>query len=834
MSRVDPLNFNVIDLIVNLALLVALSNISGFIRQTWEKSRVGALWQGLLFGSIAILGMLRPMAFLPGVFFDGRSVVMSLCGLFFGPLAGAVACGIALIFRMSLGGTGALTGCAVLVASLLLGLAMRGYLARKNVGASWKHFLWLGFFVQATMLSLMLTLPSGMGILVIQSIGLFVLFFYSLVTVLIGKILSSHLDATQILENIRASEELHRSIMDASPDNITITDLDGRILMVSLAGVRMFGFDHSKALLDRMIFDLLDPVDDGKARASWEMMAQGVGSFAGHYRFLSRDGGVFSAEVTARFIRDSQGLPVRVVVILRDITRRLTAEEAKRQAEELMTQFIRNSPIFVYIKEVTETESRVLHLSRNFIEMTGISAKDMVGKRMDELFPADFAAKMTREDQDVVAKGEILELDEELNGRYYTTIKFPIRFEDHVYLAGYTIDITDRKRLAEERLQLEARLAQAQKMEGMGSLAGGVAHDMNNVLGAIMALASANLELVPEGSPVRGAFETILKASERGGKMVRSLLSFARQSLAEERVLDLNVILREEVSLLERVTLAKVHLVLDLAQDLHSVQGDPGALSHAFMNLCVNAVDAMGEGGTLTLRTRNLEGAWVEARVEDSGHGMSRDVLKKAMDPFFTTKVQGKGTGLGLALVYSTVKAHHGQIFLESEPGRGTSVILRFPVFAGTGALEDKPAEPQIRQASASMRVLLVDDDELILSSITSILSVLGHHVSTASSGEKALEALDVDGQAVCAQGFDVVILDLNMPGLGGADTLSLLRKRHPDLPVLLATGRADQRALDLVGRYSKVTLLAKPYGMAELRLQLEAATSGKALPSPE
>ena len=235
---------------------------------------------------------------------------------------------------------------------------------------------------------------------------------------------------------------------------------------------------------------------------------------------------------------------------------------------------------------------------------------------------------------------------------------------------GVLHDITDRKHAERENAQLHAQLLQSQKMESPGLLAGGVAHDMNNVLGAVLALASAHLTLEPEGSPAHRAFGTIQEAASRGGNLVKSLLNFARKSPAEQRALDLNALLLEEARLLERTTLAKVRLELDLAPDLRTVHGDGGALAHAVMNLCVNAVDAMAEGGTLVLRTRNVGEDLAEVRVEDTGCGMAPEVLARALDPFFTTKDVGKGTGLGLSMVYSTVKAHHGKLDIVSEPGR--------------------------------------------------------------------------------------------------------------------------------------------------------------------
>lgn len=376
--------------------------------------------------------------------------------------------------------------------------------------------------------------------------------------------------------------------------------------------------------------------------------------------------------------------------------------------------------------------------------------------------------------------------------------------------------IIERKKAEEQQRQLQAQLQQAQKMESLGILAGGVAHDMNNVLGAILGWASASLETQPEGSTTYRAFDTISRAALRGGALVRSLLSFARQSPAEARELDMNAILREEVHLLERTTLAKVALELELASDLKPMRGDAGALTHALMNLCVNAVDAMPEGGTLTLRTRNAEPPWIEIQVEDTGEGMPTSVLTKALDPFFTTKGVGKGTGLGLSMVYSTVKAHQGEMAIESEPGWGTCVTLRFPACnAEVAPVEAAPAPPPQRRPEV-LAVLLVDDDELIRSSIQALLEAMGHEATAVASGEAALEQMEA------GYGPDVVILDMNMPGLGGAGTLLRLRALNATVPVLLATGRADQAALDLIAAHPQVTLLAKPFTMAQLKGCLE------------
>jgi len=287
-------------------------------------------------------------------------------------------------------------------------------------------------------------------------------------------------------------------------------------------------------------------------------------------------------------------------------------------------------------------------------------------------------------------------------------------------------------------------------------------------------------------------------------------------------VVDLNILIQEEVLLLERTTLGRVRCTTELAPQLPLIRGDASALVHAVMNLCLNAVDAMPEGGELRLRTRPGRGGWVELDVEDTGTGMPREVLERAMDPFFTTKPPDKGTGLGLSIVYSTVNAHQGTMDLHSEPGQGTRVTLRFPAIDFTAVDEAPPPLGGPGETARPMDILLVDDDELIRATLEPVIRCLGHRITLASSGEEALE------QLAAGPPPEVVILDMNMPGLGGQGTLPLLRDRYPDLPVFIATGRIDQAALELTRTYPGVTLIPKPFSMRDLKEHLDAVAADR------
>ena len=382
-------------------------------------------------------------------------------------------------------------------------------------------------------------------------------------------------------------------------------------------------------------------------------------------------------------------------------------------------------------------------------------------------------------------------------------------------------DISGRKRLEAERLEMEQELQHAQKLESIGCLAGGVAHDINNVLTAIMGMASLIGIKYPLDPFIERATNTLQSACARGASLVKGLTNFARKEIEESCPVDLNNLVRSEVALLERTTLQRIELALDLEEGLPLVQGDPSSLANVIMNLCVNALDAMPEGGTLRFRTRSLAGAWAELELEDSGSGMTPEVQAKALTPFFTTKPVGKGTGLGLSIVYGTVKAHGGTVDIASEVGVGTRITLRFKVMEPVAApfataAQDSAPEP-LRQP---LRILVVDDDELICATLPILLEAMLYQVDLASSAQQAIALLEAGLRP------DLVILDNNMPGLRGDAAFRRIRALRPGIPVLFSSGHPDEAMRTLIAAESRVATLDKPYTLPTLSAALTSLQS--------
>ena len=605
---------------------------------------------------------------------------------------------------------------------------------------------------------------------------------------------------------VLAAAEAYQAILRTTHDGHLVVGGDGRILDANERYLQMSGYDLEE-LLAMGIHDLeaAESPRDIVQRTD-KIKSQGSDLFITQH--VRKDRTLLALEVSTTYVRGQD----RFLSFYRDLTDKLAAEKALQSSEAHHREVLRILGEGVTLVDET---GRFILANPEAEHIFGSPAMGLVGRNLRAFLGEDEQGKVDfhrdRRKQGLTDAYQLQIRREDGSLRTLQVSATPSVDEHGQYLGGLAAfrDVTDE-------LKTQDALRLAQKMESLGSLAGGVAHDMNNVLGAILGLASAHLGLHPKDSPAYQAFETIQDASLRGGAMVKRLLAFARQSPIENRELDLNALLLEQARLLEHTTLAKVRLDMQLAPDLGLIHGDASALSHTFMNLCVNAVDAMGEGGTLTFRTRNLEDGQVEVVIADTGCGMAQDVLVKALDPFFTTKDVGKGTGLGLSMAYSTVKAHGGQLQIQSAPAKGTQVGIVFPAAANRAPAPVAPAPAQPLAPAHALGILVVDDDELIRKSTLMLVELLGHEATAAASGEEALALLEQGARP------DLVILDMNMPGLGGKGTLPRLRALRPQVPVLLATGRTDQEAMLLVEGHPRVHLLPKPYSIQELQAALE------------
>lgn len=624
------------------------------------------------------------------------------------------------------------------------------------------------------------------------------------------------------------SMERLQALLAHSWDILSLLDGQGRLIYNSPAAQRLHGFEPEE-MEGRNTFDFFHPEDAGQVAEAFQACLATPGQpVRVEYRYARKGGSWIWMEAVAVNMLDDPGVQA-IVVNSRDISGRVEAQRALRDSELFADRILDTLRDNLAVLDGSGRILKVNQAWRDFATENGWPAGvgwegvDYLGTCAQATgLGAEQAKAVARAIQDLLS-GERSEFtleyacDSPACTRWFQVQVTPFLGHGPARLVMSHQNITNLKLAEEERLHLERQLHRSQKMESLGSLAGGVAHDMNNVLGSVLGMASMQLELLPPESDAHEAFSLITRACQRGAGLVRRLLHFARHDLSEQRVVDLNLLVLETFKLMERTTLSRVRCTTELAPEPQLLRGDANAILHAVMNLCLNAVDAMPEGGSLVLRTLRPTEGWIELEVEDSGSGMAPDVLEKALDPFFTTKPADKGTGLGLSIVYGTMTAHQGTLDLQSREGQGTKVTLRFPAVEAAPPEGGEPAPPAIGTATRVLDVLLVDDDELIRSTFGPVIRCLGHRVRLAACGEEALELLA--GSATP----DVVILDMNMPGLGGRGTLPLLRKRNPDLPVFLATGCVDASALEMSGAFPAVTLIPKPFSMKDLRQHLAA-----------
>ncbi len=398
------------------------------------------------------------------------------------------------------------------------------------------------------------------------------------------------------------------------------------------------------------------------------------------------------------------------------------------------------------------------------------------------------------------------------------------------------IDVTERTRAQEALRVMEDQLRQSQKMEAVGRLAGGVAHDFNNILSIILSYCGMTLAELPEGDPIRDDLREIKKAGERAAELTKQLLMFSRHQLVERRVLDLTKVLGGMEKMIRRLVGADVEVTLLPSPSLGKVTADAGQIEQVVMNLVVNARDAMPRGGKLVLEARNVEldeeyvrshfgvepGSYVMFALSDTGSGMSREVQARVFEPFFTTKEKDKGTGLGLSTVFGIVKQSGGHIWLYSEPGRGTTFKIYLPRTAGPADAPSSPA-PSMVTLRGSETILLVEDDEQVRAVACSILRRHGYRVIEAANGGEALLACEQHTATI-----HLLLSDVILPKISGRQIAERLSPLRPEMKVLFMSGYTDDAIMQHGVLESDVAYLQKPLTPEKLTRAVREVLSRK------
>ena len=638
----------------------------------------------------------------------------------------------------------------------------------------------------------------------------------------------------QSQEALRASEERFRSIFEGAATGMATLSPEGLFLQVNPAFCRFLGF--TEAELQRVNFlDVTHPEDREMSRRVHSDFVANPGQPAElEKRYVRKDGTTAWALTTAQWLYDPQKRPICSVALVQDIGRRKQAEEALRQSEARKGAILETALDAII---TMDHQGRITEFNPAAEKTFGRRREDVLGQKMTGLLiPPALRERHGRGLERYLKTSEphLLGKRIEITAQRADGTEFPVEIAiariphpGPPLFTGFVRDITERKQAEEALRRSEEQLREAQKMEAVGNLAGGVAHDFNNILTGILGYA----EILKMGSPspekVQKAAQVIGAGAQRAARLTEQLLGFARRGKHLNVRVDLNSVIRKVMEVLGRTVDAKIQIQDDFgAEGGALVLGDPAQIHQVILNLAFNAVEAMPDGGTLTFGTQRVRldaaqghahggmapGAYLRVTVADTGHGIPPEVRERIFEPFFTTKERGKGTGMGLAMVYGIVKNHGGFIDLQSAPGQGTTFSLTLPLFHEASAASEEDGQVEKATAARAGRILVVDDEEIVRNVAEEFLSRLGYEVLTAADGQEAVEAYRLSGA-----GIDLVILDMVMPRLGGRECFRALREMNPALRAILSTGYGLNVAAQEILDEGMLGFIQKPYQMDQL-----------------
>lgn len=535
--------------------------------------------------------------------------------------------------------------------------------------------------------------------------------------------------------------------------------------------------------------------------------------------FWCKDGNHFQVEYTVTPIIDGEK-PEGAVVVFKDISERIRSESGLRESEERLQAIINNTTAVITLKN---TDGRYILVNKRFEELFKMSGDRILGLTDYDIFPDKQAAIIHANDQKALKSNSQLEFIEEVpqeDGMHtYLSVKFTLtRNDGRPYaICNVATDITERKRT-------EDALRRAQKMEAIGQLTGGIAHDFNNLLGIIV----GNLDLLHDelgDSPARQHANSALKAALRGSDLTRRLLAFSRKATPETKPLCVNQIITDMQNLIEKSLTASISVQVALHEDLWLTDINQGEFEDAIINLAVNARDAMPNGGTLYIATRNTvidesysknhtgaePGEYVLISVRDTGSGINEDIIEKVLDPFFTTKPGSKGSGLGLSMVYGFVKRVRGYINLISKIGMGTTVEIFLPRSEHNEAYISQGPSTDMIQQGGDETILIVDDEPDLALIAEGILSKYGYRVLKAGTAAEAIAIIEK------RHDIDLLFSDVVMPGgMDGYALAQYTKLNHPNIKIILASGFTQITNRQQYGA-SEHAMLRKPYRKTEL-----------------
>ena len=639
---------------------------------------------------------------------------------------------------------------------------------------------------------------------------------------------------TRTFQSSASSEAQFRQIVEIAREGIWMLDLNQKVTYLNHAIADLLGYRRDD-VIGKSVFDFMAPEEMEISRKIFD--AQLIGKLGPREVMLKRaDGTYVWTLVSGSNIHDEAGERAGALGVFVDISDRKRAEAALQSKQQaLETALEVNSNLIdstLDVVCVTDEGGRLVSVNKRVTEVWGYDPDDMIGRNF-RTYLAPEEVLLGRQKVTDFRAGRIGKDPFEVNVRHkdghYVLMSASLSWnEKHQLMFAYLRDLTEQK-------ALEERLQQAQRLEAIGQLTGGVAHDFNNLLTVILGNAETLADRLSHDQQSRMLAEMTRTAAERGSDLTNRLLAFARQQALVPKPCDVADLLTRMEGLIRRVVDNNIEIICEGKDGLRDVLVDRSQLETAILNIAVNARDAMPDGGRLIISTGNVTldasnaelggetkpGAFVEIALRDTGSGMSKDTLARAFEPFFTTKSVGEASGLGLSMVYGFIRQSHGHVTITSKPGEGTIVRLYLPACEAVAEEAATPERVAAPEAGKEL-ILLVEDNDLVRTFVEGQLESLGYRVISVENGVTALDVLRSDS------GIDLLFTDVVMPGgLNGRQLADEARKLRADIKILFTSGYSEDTIIHHGRLDENVQLLSKPYKRRDLaekvRLALEA-----------
>lgn len=627
-------------------------------------------------------------------------------------------------------------------------------------------------------------------------------------------------------EKLRQRNELFRQITESVDDLIAVLDRDGRRVFVSASYARLFG--DSVNLIGTDTLADIHPHDRERVRRIFQEAVDTGQSRRARFRFLLQDGSIRHIESQRSVMRDATGNVTNVVMVSRDVTEQEHAAMKIREQAALLDQA--QDAIFV-----RDLDQRITYWNKGAERVYGWSQEEALGRRaVDLLYDPDSPQReeiwrTVFEQNDWL--GESTHITKE--GKEITVASRRTLLHDAhgkpAAILNINTDVTEKR-------QLETQFLRGQRLENIGSLAGGIAHDLNNILAPVLMATEILRDQLPDESS-RELMDTVRASAQRGAELVHQILQFARGIKGEAALIQIRHLIKDFTKLVKSTFPRSIQIQTVVVNDLYLVMGDATQFHQVLLNLCVNARDAMPDGGTLTIEAANVvlegktfpgqgsvaPGKYVMLSVRDTGVGIPEPVREKIFQPFFTTKDQGKGTGLGLSTVAGIVQNHHGFIEVISAPSQGTTFMVYLP--AAVQAEAPGAGTPQTTAPiGRGEHILLVEDEQALLEMTRELLEAYHYRVTSARDGAQAWLTFQTHRSSI-----DLVLTDLMMPVMDGPALIQAVKRISPAMPIVCVSGLSSEAKLAELNHTNVRALLQKPYTARDLLTTLHhvLASSG-------